>query len=279
MEAFLDSAALNQYRHNSICQRRWGMLCALLLGVALVCVLDGLQSLRRGESDLLELLPGTSAAVSGPVAARNPVLTDVKARIVPEEAALGFELEGFFTGYVFGSAMWRGKIFAEENVRPGRYTLRVSFRGTPANAIQRFPVCVYADATAMRVASLSLVNRYAGMNPFLLAATFCAAGLLVGLVVFFLGQRRIVQLAHLACAEVVMVRPEAHGKRLWALVYTLRTPALGVMCSVFDVQGVVLGRAYITGVRKGTLELFTNDDMENVCPGCLALLQSRSLEH
>ena len=243
------------------------------LGVALVCVLDGLQSLRRGEADLLELLPGSSAAISGPIAVRNPVTSDVQAKFLPEESPLTFELEGFFTGYVFGSGMWRGRVCADESANPGRYALRVAFRGLPANAVQRFPVRVYADASAMQEASLSFICRYLGMNPFWLAAGCCVAGLLVGLVVFFMGHRRLQQLAALRCGEVVMVRREAQGLCVWCLLYDLRAPATGTCCTVLDMRGTVLGQARVNGVRKGTLEMFMSGH-SNVSAGCLVLLPS-----
>lgn len=262
-------------RSTTVCQRRWGVLCAVLLGAALVCVLDGLQALRRSEADLVELLPGGAAAVSGPLAVRNPARGDVQADFSPDTGALTFELDGFFAGYIFGSGMWRGVVRADAAAAPGRRVLRVRFRGTSARAMQRYPVCIYADEAAMRAASLSFIRRLTGQSPFLPAAAFCAFGLLTGLAVFFLGQRRIRHLAALGCGEVVAVRQEGQTVRLWCLLYTLRAPAVGSMCALLDMQGALLGEARVDAVRKGTLEMSMAFAARNVRPGCLARLRSR----
>ena len=41
--------AWERCRSTTVCQRRWGVLCAVLLGAALVCVLDGLQEIGRAH--------------------------------------------------------------------------------------------------------------------------------------------------------------------------------------------------------------------------------------
>lgn len=254
-------------------QHWWGMLCALFLALALACVLDGLQALRRSEANLLELLPGESAAISGPIAVRNPTSRDIQTHFSPEEAPLSFSFDGFFTGYIFGSGMWRGKVLADVDALPGRYILHVRFRGTPGSVVQRYPVRLYADADDMRAASFSCIRRFVGQNPFVLAAGFCAVGLSTGLLVFLLGQRHIRQLRALGCGEVVMVRQEGGNVCLWCLLYGQRALAPGAQCAVLNSRGEVAGRAYITAVRKGTLEMQMADTAHDVAKGCLVLLR------
>lgn len=272
MEGVTDCVQWEQCQLTTKRQHWWGTLCALLLALALGCVLDGLQALRRNEANLLELLPGESVAVSGPIAIRNPTSGDILTRFSPEEASLSFSFDGFFTGYIFGSGMWRGKVLADAGARPGRYILHVRFRGTPGSAVQRYPVRIYADADDMRAASFSCIRRFVGQNPFMLAAGFCVVGLSTGLVVFLLGQRHIRQLRALGCGEVVMVRREGRNVCLWCLLYGQRAPAPGAQCAVLNSRGEITGRAHITAVRKGTLEMRMADTAYNVAKGCLVLL-------
>jgi hypothetical protein len=107
-------------------QRYWGALCALLLGFALLGILDGLQGLARSGADVIELLPGGSVSISGPLTIKNPVNSDLKAQFAPENPALFYDLEGFFAGYWFGNGMWRGSVRADAVAEPGSYGLKVS---------------------------------------------------------------------------------------------------------------------------------------------------------
>lgn len=255
-------------------QRRWGISCTLFLALALVGILDGLQSLRRAEANLVELVAGTSESVSGSLAIRHPLRDDFRASFAPNAPALQFDLEGFFTGYIFGSGMWRGTVRARADAKPGRYILSTTLKGLPARATQRYTVCVYANEDALRSASLSFLQRTTGHNPFLDAAFLGVLGLCTGIVVFLLGQRHIRQLAALGCAEVIMVRPDTKGLRLWCLAYSLRAPALGTWCTVLDAQGTPLGEASLVGVRKGTLEMTMASASPKVSKSCFVRLRS-----
>lgn len=242
-------------------QRYWGVLCALLLGFALLGMLDGLQGLARSGADVIEVLPGGSVSISGPLTIKNPVNSDLKAQFTPENPTLFYELEGFFAGYWFGNGMWRGSVRADEVAEPGSYSLKISFRGAPASTMQHYTVTVYAGEEAMRAASTSYLRRFTGYNPFVLAAGCCGLALLGGVAVFRLGSRYIRQLTTLGCGEIVRVQQHANGAEqaqpghIWCLLYGLRAPAKGTPCAVYDAQGRPLGTARAEEAKNGTLEL------------------------
>lgn len=242
-------------------QRFWGTVCAVLLALALLALVDGLQGLARNGSDVLELLPGDSVSLSGPLTVKNPVNNDLRVRFTPQNSLLSYELEGFFAGYWFGNGMWRGRVNADVAARPGRYALQIDFRGAPASAVQRYVVVVHADGAAMRAASPSFARRISGHNPFVLAAFGGVLALLTGLILLRLGCRYIRLLAALGCGEIVRVRweaPEAGGAtsfRIWCQLYGLRAPAKGTACAVYDGQGRYLCKARADEARKGSLEL------------------------
>ena len=286
-----EQQAWSDCRQTRSVQRGWGKLCALLLGLALVAMVDGLQGLMRSGSDVLEMLPGNRVTISGPLTIKNPVNSDIRVQFSPAKSGLAFDLEGFFAGYWFGNGMWRANVAADPAAEPGRYDMRVVFHGAPAVTAQHYTAIVYADESSMRSASASFVRRLTGYNPFVLAVGFCGLAMLVGVGVYRLGQSYIRQLAALGCGEIVMVHQEQQGGKkessyhIWCLLYGSRPPAAGTACAVLDENGVNLGVARAGNAKKGTLEMV----MENfdgavdetgalstaVQPGCLVRLRSQ----
>ena len=108
-------------------QRVWGAVCALLLAFALLALVDGLQGMARNGSDVLELLPGDSVSLSGPLTIKNPVNNDLSARFTPPNSLLTYELEGFFSGYWFGNGM----IIAVLNSRLSSFNRVMRWRRLP----------------------------------------------------------------------------------------------------------------------------------------------------
>jgi len=289
MGELIDSRGWQACRQIRYRQRYWGVLCAVLLGFVMLGMLDGLQGLVRSGADVIEVLPGGSVPISGPLTIKNPVNSDLNAQFSPANPSLSYDLEGFFAGYWFGNGMWRAHVRADGAVEPGSYSLRVAFRGAPASTMQNYKITVYADDAAMREASTSYLRRITGYNPFVLAAGCGGLALLVGVMVYRLGCRYIRQLTSLGCGEIVRVQPEktntpqARPGHIWCLLYGLRAPAAGALCAVYDAQGVHLGHARAVAANKGTLELnfdsFSSPAADAgvthdaVRPGCLVQLR------
>ena len=261
MGDFVNSRGWQSCLQTRMRQRFWGAICAMLMGFVMLGMLDGLQGLARSGADVIEVIPGYSVPISGPLTIKNPVNSDLKAQFTPQSTALVYDLEGFFAGYWFGNGMWRASVRADVAAQPGDYTLKVVFRGAPASTTQNYKITVYADEAAMRAASTSYLRRITGYNPFVLAAGCCGLALLVGVVVYRLGCSYIRQLTSLGCGEIVRVQHEAgndqqpHPGHIWCLLYGLRAPASGTLCAVYDPQGVHLGNARAADANKGTLEL------------------------
>ena len=133
-------------------QRRTGLLAALVLGLAVLVLADGLQGLMRAGSSHLDIIAGQGTMLSGPIGIDKPRDSDLLVSVAPEGAPLAFRLDGFFASYWFGNAMWRGEIVAEHGAAPGTYTLSVRVRGTPASATQRYEITVWSDTARRRLA-------------------------------------------------------------------------------------------------------------------------------
>ena len=287
MQTVLDDATWDACQNIRQRQRKLGFVCALLLAVALLCLVDGLQGLMRSGATVLELLPERSAALSGPLTIKNPVTKDIEVSFSPPGAPLSFNLEGFFAGYWFGNGMWRGTVAATSEAEPGSYQMRVAFRGAAASTFQNYTVIVRADAVDMRANSTSFAKRFTGFNPFAVAVGFVGLSVLVGVGVYRQGCMLIRTLVSLGCGEIVRVQQEKGGLRLWCLLYGSRPPYEGTVCAVITTEGSVLAHARAGTAAKGSLQLFIsdNDRAQNesgysseeisfaVRPGCLVCLR------
>lgn len=248
------AAALARKRQHAL-----GLVSGILLAVALLGLFDGLLAEMRGGTNQLELLPGESLTLSGPAALKNPVTSDLVARLTPADAPLRFSLEGFFTGYWFGNGMWRGEVLAEPDAAPGTYGLRITFRGAVGQAPQVYSLIVHADAAARREASLSFLRRWLDINPFVLAALCGGAGVLLGGATYAFGRRHVRLLAQLGCSEVYRAAPAGDNSRIWCLAAKSAAPRPGTLCSVLDSAGTAIGEARVEQWRKGSLELILPD--------------------
>ncbi|MGE9985192.1 hypothetical protein [Desulfovibrio sp. SGI.169] len=258
-------------RHRRL-QRFWGGCSAVLLATALLGLLDGVQALMRLGSDHLEMLPGASETISGPCPFKNPLSSDIEARFTPENAPLYFSLEGFFAGYWFGNGMWRGEVRAEPDAGPGRYALRVVFKGAAAQSAQKYVVALWPDEASRRAASPSWIRRVTGWNAFITAALFGCLGILCGLGTYLLGRRCFRLLAALGCAEVFRVSAGGAPRRIWCLASAPGAPRPGDVRPVLDDAGQPLGDARAEKAHKGVLELVMLDNA-SVLPGCLVCLR------
>lgn len=253
MRALLQNPLWRQAAGERLRQRFLGRISGILLAIALAALFDGLLAQMRVGHQELDLLPGESITISGPVALRNPLASDIIASFAPEGAPLRFELDGFFTGYWFGSGMWRGRIEALPEADTGRYILRVSFRGASARNAQRYALNIYADASAMRAASLSFIRRYTGFNPFLLAAFAGCLGILLGSATYFFGRGYTRKLHALGLAQIYS-RNESEAV-IHCLAPKELAPPAGSDRIVLAVDGRVVGKARVLSWQKGKLKL------------------------
>ena len=256
MQTVLDASTWESCQDIRQRQHKLGMVCAVFLVVALLGLVDGLQGLMRSGATTLELLPGKSAALSGQLTIKNPVMRDIEVSFTPANVPLTCNLEGFVAGYWFGNGMWRGAVSAENQAEPGEYHMRVAFRGAAASTFQNYMVQVHADANDMRAQSTSFVLRLTGVNPFVLAVGFVGLALLFGVGVYRQGCRLIRMLVRMGCGEIVRVQEEKDGVRLWCLLYGSRPPYEGTVCAVITAEGGVLAHARACTAAKGLLQLF-----------------------
>lgn len=234
-------------------QRVIGAASGVFLTIALLAMLDGLIAQMREGDQLLQLLPGQAVTISGPVRFQNPLERDLVARFTPENAPLEFRLEGFFSGYWFGNGMWRGTITAAEKADAGDFDLRISFLGAPASTTQIYKIEIFSDAMALRAASPSLLRRFTGLNPFLMAAWTGVCGVLLGIVTYIFGRRYNDLLTRLGLSEICASDPR--NSLIWCIIPKDMCPHFGLDRMVLDANGHVVAEARTLEWKKGRLQL------------------------
>lgn len=234
-------------------QRFAGLVSGIFLALALLALFDGLLAQMRTGSNELEMLPGEEMTISGPVAVKNPLHSDVRARFNPLSAPLNFELEGFFTGYWFGGGMWRGRIVSDPEAHAGTYGLAITFKGASARVAQKYVIRVFENKMAMREASMSVFRRIFDLNPFIIAAMAGLAGIVCGLVTYYFGRKYADALRALGLAEIY--RACKTDGLVWCYAPRSLAPHAGNARMVFDHNGNLLGEARAECWEKGKLRM------------------------
>lgn len=270
MRALLENPLWRLAGLNRKYQRLFGAISGVFLLIALISLFDGLIAQMRQGANELEFLPGQALTLSGPVALKNPVNSDVLARFTPADAPFHFELEGFFTGYWFGNGMWRGAVIADNFGETGEYGLRISFKGAPAQSAQQYKLLLFADAAAMRADSLSWIRRYFDLNPFILAAFSGFIGILGGIATYWFGRRFGNLLSRLGLAEVYATDPATAS--ISCLVPIEQAPRPGLARLILDADGHSVAEARTGSWHKGRLTLTLMDGRE-IPAGALVCLR------
>lgn len=256
-------------------QKLCGLISAILLGMALLALFDGLQAKMRAGSQELDLVQGETIPVSGPCPVKNPLISDVKVRLTPEDAPLAFSLEGFYTGYWFGSGMWRGQISCLDNAVPGNYEISISFKGASAQTVQKYLIRLYSDAQTQRGDSRSLIKLLTGNDPFIIAVIGAVVALFTGILTFSAGTSYMRELRRIGIYEAYRVDP-ANGL-LWCAIAKNSAPKPGTRCWLYSPDGKFIGYAMVKNWQKGKLNLHC-ETMIHIPDDCLIGLDSTNGE-
>lgn len=205
-EFSLDRGGLGKtYRQLVRARNLVGRVCALFFLVAMVAVVDGLAARWRTPDNVVQVLPGETVEVSGPL--REPVRRPEDLTCTGKVPGLTLEFGALQSGYFWGDQRWRGRLQVSEDLAPGKYSLVIP-KG------YELKVVVYPDPLSRQQASPSLLCRLTGVPPFLGAAA-ALPFIAVLMAAVFLWSRRIAELqAGMGLAEVYHVAEEQGRLRL-----------------------------------------------------------------
>lgn len=234
-----------------------GVISAVLFTIALLSLFDGLQSRMRAGSQELTLVPGETQTISGPCPVKNPVVNDVLTRKMPPDSPLTFRLDDFYSGYWFGSGMWRGNLKAEDDAQNGVYAIYISFRGASAQTIQKYIVKIYETPLERQAGSRSILTRILAVNPFILAAIMGFLAFCSGMLTYIFGMNFSKKLASLGLVEIYRIDPV--NETVWCIVPKGRAPISGQPCHVINLNGEIISTIRAGEWKKGKLSLHCLD--------------------
>jgi hypothetical protein len=192
-----------------------GWLTAALLFTALACLADALAAGFKGETRILQGIPGSKLPINALMPAGAETITDI--RVLGGDDRITLVPEEVFTGFWLGGTMWRGSVSVSPDARPGTWTL--TLEGPPLAEKPKgmlpiiFTVTVHEDAMAQQKAAASFIMRHSGYEPFVVSALLAGLAIPGGLAGFMLS-RRIEQLLTLeGKATVYMVKKSEEGTR------------------------------------------------------------------
>ena len=193
-------------------QRRTGLVAMALLALALLSLADALVGGLAGNRGLIELLPGTSFAISGPMPPRTETIDAFVIDGEPADGSVRLVPRAVFAGFWFGGAMWRGAIEVAAEAREGSHLLTVHDRyGEKQNPALVFQVRVWPDLAARNAHSPSRLTRLTGQSPYAFALGFAIVGLFAGAANFLCGRLWTRHLHAHRCGEIYRARRSDQG--------------------------------------------------------------------
>jgi hypothetical protein len=173
-----------------------GYASACFWVLAVMLLIDGLQTLMRTDFNRIDLPLGEQVFMSGAMPLDAKTHSDLDVTIEGNDG-LSFTPHTDFKGLWFGAHMWRATLDASNTTQTGEAVLTVldmvpaKNKNTNAtimvqNPNQIFSITVWPSRKAMLASHYSLSRRLTGFSAFLWAPMSLACGLLLGVANLFL---------------------------------------------------------------------------------------------
>ncbi len=176
--------------------------------------LDSSVAYLREPSNTLELLPGQSSSLLGPLAPGAEGVSGMTYESTSERVSLA--LEEVVTGFWFGGKMWKATLGVAPDTAPGTYKIvvfgKVDSRKIKANT---FDVVVYRDQAAKQAGAKSLLMRLSGLNSMILAIGSFVLMLVCCACLYFMSGVRDRLMAQQGEAEVYHVKRDKDGASVY----------------------------------------------------------------
>lgn len=257
-------------------QKKAGFFAALFFLIALLALVDALRGGMSGNRGIIELLPGSSYAISGPMPPRTDTIEEMVVTGTPADGSVRLAPKGIFSGFWFGGSMWRGTLEVSSTAQQAEYRIQVKDRfGEKQNPALLFTVRIWPDQKTLNAHSFSFLIRTTGINPFVFVLTFTFCGILTGGATFLLGRRWTLMLHKQACSEIYRLTTSEQGTELHCDRPPATKLALGSTCLVYCPHGKLVQSATVVAVQKRDVVLLIESD-NKVRIGDVVCLQETS---
>jgi len=255
-------------------QKRSGLLAMVLLVGALLALADALVGGFKGGNSLVELIPDSRYAISGPL---PPKTTAIKDFIIEGQQANGsvrLVPETIYSGYWFGGSMWRGAIVVDASAHEGNYEFKVKeSTGEKQNPTLVFAIKVWPDQATLNAHSPSRLIRMTGRNPFVIAFGLALCGMAAAGANFILGRLWARHLTAHHCGEIYKLRRTERGTEVVCELHCGVAVHLGMPCTIYRSSGEALCTAHVSSCENDEV-LILVDASQPIRLGDVACLQS-----
>lgn len=241
-------------------QKRAGYLAASFFLAALLALVDSLSGGISGNRGLIELLPGSSYAISGPMPPKTDTIEGMVVTGAPEDGSVRLVPKNIFSGFWLGGSMWRGFLEVSTSAQQAEYRIQVKDRfGEKQNPALVFVVRVWPDQKTLNAHSSSFLTRATGINPFVFVLAFTLCGVATGILTFLLGRRWTQQLHRHACSEIYRLVTGKEGTSVVCEQPPGVSIAPGSSCSIHRPDGTMLAETTVFAVEKKDVVLLLTD--------------------
>ncbi|QLA17482.1 hypothetical protein [Desulfolutivibrio sulfoxidireducens] len=226
-----------------------GRMGALIMAVAMLCVIDGLTAQMRREQNMFQMLAGGEMVINGPMPPDTAELRDLI--IDGATAAVSLRPEEIYKGFWMGGLMWKGEARAASDATPGIYT--VSVRGEKEekpHPTLTFTFRIYPDGPSLRANAPEYVMRSIGFHPYAVAAALLPLAILCGLTVFMLAKKMERDMAGKGKAEIYMIKRSPEGLQISFGLGRDHGLKPGALVGVRNETGLTVGRARVTSCTE-----------------------------
>lgn len=244
-------------------QKKAGTLAAVFFFAALLSLADSLIGGISGNRGIIELLPGSSYAISGPMPPKTESLAEMLIEGAPADGSVRIVPRALFSGFWLGGAMWRGSIEVATTAQESEYIVKIrDHYGEKQNPALVYTIKIWPDLKALNAHSSSFLTRQTGQSPFLFVILFVIGGIATGLATFFLGRQWARILADHGCSEIYKLTRSESGTELTCDLPVTAQAVIGMQCPVFRATGEALASASVVGLRKRDVILLIETDNE-----------------
>jgi len=241
-------------------QKRAGILAMLCLTGALLSMADALVGGFMGGQGIIELLPGSRYAISGPMPPKTTAIKEFVIDGQPTDGTVRIVPENIFSGYLFGGSMWRGAIMIDPYAKEGSFEFKIkdSF-GEKQNPALVFKVRVWPDLATLNAHSKSFLIRHTGQNPFAVAIGLTLGGLIAAGANFIAGRLWARHLAAHQCGEIYKLRKTEQGTEVACEIHCGHTIRPGMPGKIFRPSGETVCTAHVSNCENNEVLMLVDD--------------------
>ncbi|MEM5788727.1 MAG: hypothetical protein AAGU11_15565 [Syntrophobacteraceae bacterium] len=230
-------------------KKRFAVMGAMFCILSVVFGLEGSVAYLREPFNSIRLLPGESFRLTGPLAPGASSSEEMTFESTSD--SVSFRIEEVISGFWMGGKMWRGTLALTEDIQPGRYLLSVfGLKDQQRVGANVFQVMVYPGRAELLADSKSLLLRYSGVSPWVLAGysfllvLFCCAGL------YLISGKRDQLMAEHGEAEVFHVTREEVGFTVYFGLGERHGLSKGAKVSLLDSERRVVDEMEVESVSE-----------------------------